>query len=257
MQEAMTIFSVQFTPTPAAWRVREVISYDLPQLWPREYVAMLSKFRHASPADRLRFLQRTGHRYCFLPQPPFPGAPALSRAEIVAPMALYECYADPLRLYVTRDAVVERDIGRQIELLFDARHDPFSTVLLGRSAPAPDGRAGAAAPAGSAHIVRERNTELVVRAAVPAHGGFLTVLDSYDPFWTVEVDGRPGTLLRANGLFRAVHLVPGTHDVRFLYRPIPFYAGLAVTCSVGVLLALGCFRRRANTPRRTSLPPDS
>jgi hypothetical protein len=218
---------------------------------------MLSKFRHASPADRVRFLQRTGHRYCFVPQPPFPGAPELSRAEIVAPMALYECYADPRRLYVTPGAVVEPDIGRQLELMFDARHDPFSTVLLERSAPAPDGRAGAGSAAGSASIVRERNTELVVRAAVPAGGGYLTVLDSYDPFWTVQVDGQPGTLLRANGFFRAVHLVHGTHDVRFVYRPIPFYAGLAVTCSVGALLLLGCFRRQSNTPRRISVAPDA
>ena len=147
MQEAMTTFSAQFALAPAAWRLREVISFDLPQLWPREYVAMLSNFRSASPAGRLRFLRRTGHRYCFLPEPPFPGARALSRTEIVAPMALYECHTDPLRVYVTAAAVVEPDLGRQIELLFDERHDPFSTVLLERSAPAPDGRPGAGSPA--------------------------------------------------------------------------------------------------------------
>jgi hypothetical protein len=121
-------------------------------------------------------------------------------------------------------------------------------VLLERSAPAPDGRPGAASPAGSAYILRERNTDLTVRVAVPADGGYLNVLDSYDPFWIVEVDGQPGTLLRANGLFRAVHLAPGTHDVRFVYRPTPFYAGLAVSGSVGVLLLLGCFRKGPRPP---------
>ncbi len=247
-QEAMTTFSVQFALSPAAWRLREVISYDLPQLWPREYVTLLSTFRNASPAERLRFLRLTGHRYCFLPEPPFPGARALSRTEIVAPMALYECHTDPLRVYVTAAAVVEPDLGRQIALLFDERHDPFSTVLLERSASAPDGRPGAGSPAASAHIVRERNTELTVRVEVPGDGGYLTVVDSYDPFWIVEVDGQPGTLLRANGLFRAVRLVPGPHDVRFAYRPTPFYAGLAVTCSVGVLLLLGCFRKGRSSP---------
>ena len=247
MQEALTTFSAQFAPTPAAWRLREVISFDLPQLWPREYVTLLSTFRNASPAERLRFLRRTGHRYCFVPQPPLPGARALSRTEIVAPMALYECYTDPLRVYVTAAAVVEPDLRRQIELLFDEQHDPFSTVLLERSAPAPDGRPGAGSPAGNASIVRERNTELTVRVEVPGDGGYLTVVDSYDPFWIVEVDGQPGTLLRANGLFRAVRLAPGPHDVRFAYRPTPFYAGLAVTCSVGVLLLFGCFRNRRSS----------
>jgi hypothetical protein len=158
-------------------------------------------------------------------------------------MALYECYTDPLRVYVTAAAVVEPDLGRQIALLFDERHDPFSTVLLERSAPAQDGRPGAGSPAGSAYILRERNTDLTVRVAVPADGGYLNIVDSYDPYWIVEVDGQRGTVLRANGLFRAVHLAPGTHDVRFVYRPTAFYAGLAVTCSVGVLLLLGCFRQ--------------
>ena len=242
MQEAITTLQAQLAHTPAAWRLREVISYDLPQLWPREYVAMLSTFRSASPAGRSRFLRRTGHRYCFVPEPPFPGARSLSRPETVAPMALYQCYTDPLRVYVTAAAMIEPDLGRQIALLFDERHDPFSTVLLERSAPAPDGRPGAGSPAGSASILRERNTDLTVRVAVPADGGYLNVVDSYDPFWIVEVDGQRGTVLRANGLFRAVHLAPGTHDVRFVYRPTPFYAGLAVTGSVGVLLLIGCFR---------------
>jgi hypothetical protein len=242
-QEVITIFSAQFALTPSAWRLREVISYDLPQLWPREYVTLLSTFRNASPADRLRFLRRTGHRYCFVPQPPFPGAPVLSRAEIVDPMALYECHIDPHRVYVTAAAAVEPDPDRQIALLFDERHDPFSTVLLERRAPAPHGPAGPGAPAGSAHILGEGNNELTVRVAVPEEGGYLNVVDSYDPYWIVEVNGQPGTLLRANGLFRAVHLAPGTHDVRFVYRPIPFYAGLAVTCSVGFLLVVGCLPR--------------
>ena len=247
MQEAITIYSSRFAPTPAAWRVRELISYDLPQLWPREYAAMLARFRKASPADRLRFLRRTGTRYCFLPEPPFPGARPLSGPDISRPMTLYECHDDPRRVYVTGAAVIEPDLERQIDLLFDEHHDPFSTVLLERSAPAPEGSPdGPSTP--RAEIVRERNSELVVRAAVPASGGYLNVVDSYDPFWIVEVDGRRGTLLRGNGLFRAVHLAPGTHEVRFVYRPLPFCVGLAVTCSVGLLLLLGCFRRASPQP---------
>ena len=36
VQEAVTLYSSQLALTPAAWRVRDMISYDLPQLWPRE-----------------------------------------------------------------------------------------------------------------------------------------------------------------------------------------------------------------------------
>jgi len=244
VQEAVTLYSSQLALTPAAWRVRDMISYDLPQLWPREYGQLLIRFRKASREDRLRLLRRTGVRYCFVPEPPVPGATPLAAPEISRPMALYTCDDNPRRVYVTTAATIEPDLGRQLDLLFEPSHDPFASVLLERSAPAVDGTPGAGAvPA--AEIVREGNTQLEVRVAIPDTGGYLTVVDSYDPFWVVDVDGKRGTLLRANGLFRAVHLAPGTHDVRFAYRPLPFYVGLAISSAVGLLLIAGCVWRRA------------
>lgn len=241
VQEAQTLYSLHFMPTPSAWGVREVISYDLPQLWPREYMEMLGKFRRASADDRLRFLRRTGTRYCFVQEPPSPAARPLASPAIADPMALYECHSDPRRVYVTEAARLDPDLGRQMDLMFDSDHDPFASVLLEREPPAPAGEPGPAVSAPSARIVSERNTELVVTAAVGASGGYLNVVDSYDPSWKVEVDGRPAVLLRANGLFRSVRLAPGTHDVRFTYRPTALYVGVAVTCITAVMMLVGCF----------------
>lgn len=249
VQEALTIHSIQFAHAPAAWGVRELISYDLPQLWPQEYTQMLGRFRDAPPEDRLRFLRRTGVRYCFVPEPPYPGARPLAAPSIVDPMALYECHSDPRRVYVTDAARVEPDRGRQLDRLFDAEHDPFAGVLLERDPPPPAGEPGVGAAAPAAWIVRERNSELVVAAAVGASGGYLNVVDSHDPSWQVHVDGRPAVLLRGNGLFRAVRLAPGTHEVRFTYRPAALYVGLALTCITGVMMLAGCFWPWRRRPR--------
>ena len=93
-------------------------------------------------------------------------------------MALYTCDDNPRRVYVTTAATIEPDLGRQLDLLFEPSHDPFASVLLERSAPAVDGTPGAGAvPA--AEIVREGNTQLEVRVAIPESGGYLTVVDSY------------------------------------------------------------------------------
>jgi hypothetical protein len=242
-QEAATLYAVQFAVSPAAWKVHELISFDLAQLLPREYASLREQFRKASPAGRLRFLRRTAHRYCFVGQPLAAGARPLSTPAISRPMALYECGTDPRRVYITGAATVEAILERQIELLFDERHDPLAVVLLERGAPQPEGTADAGTSSAAARIVRERHTELVVLADVPASGGYLNVVDLYDPSWTVEVDGRRGTVLRANGLFRAVHLSPGRHEVRFVYRPYPFYTGLAVTGAMTLALLAGCVRR--------------
>ena len=53
----------------------------------------------------------------------------------------------------------------------------------------------------------------------------------------VAVDGRPATVLRANGLFRAVRVPAGSHSVRFSYEPRAVRAGLALSLA-GVLAAL-------------------
>jgi hypothetical protein len=64
--------------------------------------------------------------------------------------------------------------------------------------------------------------------------------------------------MRANGLFRAVHLTPGEHLVTFSYRPRKFYEGAAITGLTALGLALwsawGARRRRqaaSATPRQS------
>jgi hypothetical protein len=49
-----------------------------------------------------------------------------------------------------------------------------------------------------------------------------------------RVDGRPAEILRANYVMRAVAIPQGAHEVRFLYRPASFRAGVAAS-------AAGCF----------------
>ena len=70
----------------------------------------------------------------------------------------------------------------------------------------------------SATFLEDGLNRVVIRAGLPADG-YLVLLDTYNPDWAVDVDGAPAPLMRANALFRAVHLTPGTHVVTFTYRP--------------------------------------
>ncbi len=76
--------------------------------------------------------------------------------------------------------------------------------------------------------------------------GFLVLLDTYLPGWTVKVDGREQTILRAYGLYRAVQLAPGEHTLEFDYFPEGFKEGLIVTGVTPVLGLVGYvfWRRR-------------
>jgi uncharacterized membrane protein YfhO len=76
----------------------------------------------------------------------------------------------------------------------------------------------------------------------------LVVTEAFDEGWSADVDGRPSTVLRANGLFRAVRLGPGRHQIRFRYRPWPVMVG-ALASTAGVVAAAAIAVFRAHRPR--------
>lgn len=74
---------------------------------------------------------------------------------------------------------------------------------------------------------------------------FLFLSDSYYPGWKAYVDGEEREIYRANYLFRAVIIEPGKHSVRFVYDPLSFKLGLAISVTT-ILICGGYFLRRKN-----------
>jgi hypothetical protein len=230
----------------AGWQIREVISFDLPVLWPVSYAQALTRFQQATREERLRFVTRSGARYVVLPTAPRPGAVPLATLRGVEQLKLYDLDPAAARAYVVPDALIGPSIPWQIEGLFQDRFDPRRGILVSDPPPPPVGTPGPAVPA-SATIVDDALNRVVVRAGLPADG-YLALLDTYDPSWKVMVDGRAAPLMRANGLFRAVHLTRGEHTVSFQYRPPTLVVGAAISAAAAVSLALWCLIERARRP---------
>ncbi len=76
-----------------------------------------------------------------------------------------------------------------------------------------------AAAVGQAEIVSYRQSQVQVWARL-TQPGFLILHDIYHPAWRARVDIRQVPVLRANGLFRAVALPPGEHNVVFTFEPL-------------------------------------
>ena len=71
-------------------------------------------------------------------------------------------------------------------------------------------------------------------------GGVLRVAGRWDPGWSARIDGRATRVLRADGLFRAVVLPPGRHQIDFAYVNPDERTGLLVAGgALVVLLAVG------------------
>jgi hypothetical protein len=73
---------------------------------------------------------------------------------------------------------------------------------------------------------------------------YLILSDAWYPGWQATLDGQPVPILRANGMFRAVHVPPGQHEIVFTYRSKPFEIGTAVSiaCLLTTIIGLAIFR---------------
>ncbi len=107
-----------------------------------------------------------------------------------------------------------------------------TAVLLGSG----QNHAGEADLTASATIIRYEPEQVVVqtRSAQPQ---LLLLSDAYYPGWRVMVDDSPAELLQVDGLFRAVLLPAGEHDVVFTFAPRSFQLGMWITAAGLILLA--------------------
>jgi hypothetical protein len=241
----------QFLFHTSGARIRESLSFDLPVLWPTDFARAGGWFKLASREDRLRYLERVGTRFVLLPTPPYPGARPLAAMIGAEQEHLYDVNPAARRVYVVPDALLGPDVNWQIQGLFQARFNPATGVLVSDPPPPPAGRPGPPVPP-SATFLEDGLNRVVIRAGSPGDG-YLALMDTYTPDWRVDVDGQPAPLMRANGLFRAVHLTAGEHTVTFTFRPHTFYEGAAITALTALGLAIWSAWgvRRAASPEPT------
>jgi hypothetical protein len=137
------------------------------------------------------------------------------------------------------------DDGRALlDRLLSASHDPRTRVLLEAPPGGPE-PPRAKAPTRRAEIVPCEYGPNSIRVAWHVgEGGVLRVLESWAPGWTATVNGREAPVLRADFLFLAVPVPPGSCEVVLEYRPASVRNGLVLS-AIGVgLLALGAVTGR-------------
>lgn len=139
---------------------------------------------------------------------------------------------DPLpRAYLVDRVEVEPDSIAILNRFLGGVEDPRRVAFVTDGRPL---RGDGGAAAGTIRWSEGRNH--TVRLAVDAPSRSLLVLtDTWYPGWTVTVDGAEAPIERVNWHFKGVYLEPGSHDVRFEYRPRGIAAG-AVVSAIGLLV---------------------
>jgi hypothetical protein len=168
----------------------------------------------------------------------------------------------PRAFVVHRARVMEDEVA--LKTMMEEDFDPAEEVILAEGEP-PKGSRGAGErrsrgaeeqrsggvplhPSTLAPLLRRGRGEVRVisyepeRVVIEANlgsEGYLVLTDAYYPGWRAEVDGKKQSILRAYILFRAVYLPEGEHTVEFVYDPISFKVGAAISLVSLLFLSIG------------------
>jgi len=147
------------------------------------------------------------------------------------PLRVFEV-PDPLpRAYLTSGR--QRARGADLAAILDPGFDPNTTVLIDEGPERPPDSAFK----GTARIVERKADRLTIETS-SSLPGFLTILEGALPGWRVWIDGRAGTVERANAIFVGTEVPAGTHRIEFRFLPTSVVVGVGVSALTLLLLAL-------------------
>lgn len=131
-------------------------------------------------------------------------------------------------------------------VMADPGYDPLREVIT-ESPPERPWPESSGKALGTAHVrIHEPNRVVVDVEALES--SVLVLSDTHFPGWTARVDGAITPIFPAYLAFRGVVLSPGQHVVEFVYEPLSFRAGLAISTGaliLGLVAALWFLARRA------------
>ena len=151
---------------------------------------------------------------------------------------LYENHHSLPRAFLVKQFQVLKSEQEYARAFIELTFDPASTILLDgaptrflelKKKPAvPDLKS-------AVRVVTYENNRIVLEVDSP-EAAFLFMSEAHYPGWKAYVDGREEEILRADYVFRAIPVGPGSHRIEVVYQSLSFKVGLAVSLLTIVML---------------------
>ncbi len=133
------------------------------------------------------------------------------------------------RVFVPRSVRRSAGADESLAALRDAGFDPRAVAIVESDVPE------AQAVAGSASVLRESPTEVIVFARMDTPG-VVVLADRFDPGWRAYLGDTPVPILRTNRVLRGVAVSAGDHTISFRYQPAAFAWGWKLSAAGAAIL---------------------
>jgi hypothetical protein len=190
-------------------------------------------FSKSPPERRRRILARSNTKYWIDSEAL---TPYLDNYPVVLPNRVKILDGVLPRAYLVPRMKVPNEDGHLLNTYYKESFDPLKEVLLYKAVDFKE------SPhfKGTVEHVGYRPNHVTVKTSQEGNG-FLVLMDSYFPGWTVTVDGEEQPVLQGNHFYRAVQLGPGQHTLEFDYIPEGFRMGLVISSTCVFLIIIGLF----------------
>jgi len=232
----MEILMLPLVASPLAGRIERPSCYE--PLMPEQWAALHQRLIGADTTGRTLF-ERGLAEGTF-----YDVASVRGSVRLVFGVPVFEPNLDalPRAYFVTDYQVAER--AEVFDHVANGDFDFHGRVLLDRAPVFPPRPGGPLRPL-ARRTPRPERVEIDFTSREP---GLVVLTDTWYAGWTATVDGEETDILLANGLYRAVAVPAGRHEVVFEYRPRSFAIGAALSgLSALLLLAVAWTWGRAGT----------
>jgi hypothetical protein len=125
-------------------------------------------------------------------------------------------------------AVVENPQERLAIMNSSPHFDPSKVALVESPPPVSMATYDRAGQLGSTAVQVYEPNKILIRAT-SGQDSLLVLGEKYYPWWYASVDGKTTKIYPVNHILRGVYLTPGTHEVEFVFDPLPFKIGKWLT----------------------------
>ena len=132
--------------------------------------------------------------------------------------------------WLVQATAVIQDPNQTLAVMQNPAFDPRNVALVESVPPIPMSAPNTAPGGDPGNVkVKRYESEFISLDAAPVRNSLLVLGEKYYRGWRASVDGKETKIHPVNHILRGVYLPPGTHEVEFVFDPLPFKIGKWLT----------------------------